>query len=339
MPEVLVLFGGRSAEHEVSCVSAATVVDALIEAGHGVALVGIDPAGGWHGVDPANRPLAAAGPELTLSVPDGRLASSDGAVSYDVVFPVLHGPYGEDGTIQGLLEVIGVPYVGAGVLASAAAMDKDLSNRLFREAGLPMAEFMSVERSGYTPGTHGEILEKFELPLFVKPAALGSSVGISKVDEDFELAEAMVKAFKHGDKALVEEAITGREIEVAVLEGPRTSVPGEVVTTGWYDYSAKYHDDATELLVPAPLTDREVREVQDLAAAAFSVLGVVGLARVDFFYEEGGRGFLLNELNTMPGCTSRSMFPLLWEASGMPNAELFDELVNLAVARGTPRGR
>ena len=339
MPEVLVLFGGRSAEHEVSCVSAATVVDALIEAGHGVSLVGIDPAGGWHAVDPISRPLAAAGPELNLTVPDGRLAGPGGAVDYDVVFPVLHGPHGEDGTIQGLLEVIGVPYVGAGVLASAAAMDKDLANRLFREAGLPMADFMSFERSRYTPSTDGEILEKFGLPLFVKPAALGSSVGISKVEEDFELAEAMAKAFKHGDKAVVEEAIAGREIEVAVLEGPRTSVPGEIVAPGWYDYSAKYHDDETELVVPAPLTDREVVEVQGLAAAAFSVLGVAGLARVDFFYEEGGRGFLLNELNTMPGCTSRSMFPMLWEASGMPNAELFDELVNLAVARGTPPGR
>ena len=319
--------------------SAATVVDGLLEAGHGVSLVGIDPAGGWHSVDTASRPLAAAGPELSLSVPGGQLMSHDGAVAYDVVFPVLHGPYGEDGTIQGLLEVIGVPYVGAGVLASAAAMDKDVSNRLFRDAGLPIAEFMSVERAAYTPAIDGEILQKFGLPVFVKPAALGSSVGISKVREDFELAEAMVKAFKHGEKAIVEEAIVGREIEVAVLEGPRTSIPGEVISADWYDYSAKYDDDGAELVVPAALTDREVEEVQHLAAGAFSALGVAGLARVDFFFEEGGRGFLLSELNTMPGCTSRSMFPMVWEASGMPNAELFDELVNLAVARGTPRGR
>ncbi len=319
--------------------SAATVVDALEESGHSVSLVGIDPAGGWHAVDPASRPLAAAGPELTLSVPDGRVAGPSGAVTYDVVFPVLHGPYGEDGTIQGLLEMIGVPFVGAGVLASAAAMDKDVSNRLFLQAGLPIADFMSIQRAAYTPQTDEEILNTFGLPLFVKPAALGSSVGISKVQEDFELAEAMVKAFKHGEKAIVEEAVVGREIEVAVLEGPRTSIPGEIVSADWYDYAAKYQDDATELVVPAPLTEREISDVQELAAGAFSVLGVEGLARVDFFYEEGGRGFLVNELNTMPGCTSRSMFPMLWEASGIPNAELFDELVNLAVARGTLRGR
>lgn len=339
MAEVLVLFGGRSAEHEVSCLSAATVVDGLLEAGHGVSLVGIDPAGGWHGVDPTSRPLAAAGPELAVSAPDGLLTGSEGSVSYEVVFPVLHGPHGEDGTIQGLLEVIGASYVGAGVLASAAGMDKDVSNRLFRDAGLPIAEFMTFERAAYTPDVDGRILEKFGLPLFVKPAELGSSVGISKVQEDFELAEAMVKAFKHGEKAIVEEAIVGREIEVAVLEGPRTSIPGEIISADWYDYSAKYHDDGAELVIPAPLTEREIEEVQSLAAAAFSALGVVGLARVDFFFEEGGRGFLLNELNTMPGCTSRSMFPMLWEASGIPNAELFDELVKLAVARGTPRGR
>ncbi|MGI9609523.1 MAG: ATP-grasp domain-containing protein, partial [Acidimicrobiia bacterium] len=183
----------------------------------------------------------------------------------------------------------------------------------------------------YGPDTDARLLEELGLPLFVKPASLGSSVGISKVREYFELPDAMALAFKHGDKAVVEEGLTAREIEVAVLDGPSTSIPGEIVSADWYDYEAKYADDATQLLVPAPLTVAESDEVRDLAGRAFEVLGVRGLARVDFFYEEGGRGFLINELNTMPGCTSRSMFPVLWEATGVPNVELFDRLVRSAL--------
>jgi D-alanine-D-alanine ligase len=167
--------------------------------------------------------------------------------------------------------------------------------------------------------------------MFVKPAALGSSVGISRVVEDFELPDAMALAFKYGDKVVVEEAVTAREIEVAVLDGPATSIPGEIVAPDWYDYDAKYQDEATQLLVPAPLDEAQEEEVRNLAGRAFQALGVRGLARVDFFYEEGGRGFLVNELNTMPGCTSRSMFPMLWEATGVPNVELFDRLVRSAL--------
>ena len=327
MPAVLVLFGGKSAEHEVSCESAATVVDSLSDAGHSVTLVGIDLAGGWHLVDGASRPLTAAGDPVTFSIPNGSLDHGGRRLHFDVVFPVLHGPFGEDGTVQGLLEVAGVPYVGAGVLASAAAMDKDVANRLLAHAGLPQAKSTAVSVDSYTPGVDAHLLEEFGLPLFVKPASLGSSVGITKVTEEFELSDAMAVAFKYGDKAVIEEGVDAREIEVAVLDGPTTSIPGEIVSVDWYDYDAKYADDATQLLVPAPLTEAESNQVRDLAGRAFEALGVRGLARVDFFYEEGGRGFLINELNTMPGCTSRSMFPVLWEATGVPNVELFDRLV------------
>jgi D-alanine-D-alanine ligase len=331
MPAVLVLFGGKSAEHEVSCDSAATVADSLSRAGHEVILVGIDLQGRWHFADDTARPLVAVGPAASLSVPQATLTRGDTTVPFDVVFPVLHGPFGEDGTVQGMLEVLGVPYVGAGVLASAAVMDKDVANRLLIQAGLPVADSRVVTLAGYGPEVDRQLIDTLGLPLFVKPAALGSSVGISRVQEDFELPDAMATAFKYGEKAVIEEAVDGREIEVAVLDGPSTSIPGEVVSTEWYDYDAKYRDDATQLLVPAPLGEEESDRVRDLAGQAFQVLGVRGLARADFFYEEGGRGFLINELNTMPGCTSRSMFPMLWEATGVSNVELFDGLVRAAL--------
>lgn len=331
MPAVLVLFGGKSAEHEVSCESAATVAESLAAAGHEVILVGIDPGGGWHLTDSSARPLVADGDPVSLSVPGGVLTHGGERIAFDVVFPVLHGPFGEDGTVQGLLEVLGIPYVGAGVLASAAAMDKDFANRLLEHAGLPRASSVAVQLSDYGPETDRRLVAELGLPLFVKPASLGSSVGITRVKEEFELPDAMAVAFKHGDKAIVEEAVAAREIEVAVLDGPETSIPGEIVSADWYDYDAKYSDDATELLVPAPLGEDEAGLVRDLAGRAFEVLGGRGLARVDFFFEEFGRGFLINELNTMPGCTSRSMFPMLWEASGVPNVELFDRLVRAAL--------
>ncbi|MDH3606929.1 MAG: D-alanine--D-alanine ligase [Acidimicrobiia bacterium] len=331
MSGVLVLFGGKSAEHEVSCESAATVADSLTAAGHSVVLVGIDSGGGWHLVDRGAGPLVADGPPASLAVPSGILEADGRTLGFDVVFPVLHGPFGEDGTVQGLLEVVGVPYVGAGVLASAAAMDKDVANRLFAQAGLPLARSIAISLDDYHPDTDQRLVAELGLPLFVKPAALGSSAGTRRVAEDFELPDAIATAFKFGDKAIIEEAVTAREIEVAVLDGPETSVPGEIVAADWYDYEAKYQDDATGLLVPAPLGEEESDMVRQLAGRAFEALGVRGLARVDFFYEEDGRGFLINELNTMPGCTSRSMFPMLWAATGVANTELFDGLVRSAL--------
>lgn len=333
---VLVLFGGKSAEHEVSCLSAATVRRSLEQAGHVVEMVGIALEGTWHLATDHEIP-EAAGPRVRLTIPDGTLMNGSVAVGYDVVFPVLHGPFGEDGTIQGLLEVANVPYVGAGVLASAVAMDKDVANRLLREAGLPIADSAAFTRRQYEAGGSDRLLSRLVdglgLPLFVKPAALGSSVGISRVQERFELPDAIEMAFKYGEKVVVEEAVKAREIEVAVLDGPRSSIPGEIVTKDWYDYEAKYHDDSVELLVPAPLTESAASEVKNMAERAFSALDVRGLARVDFFYEENGRGFLVNEVNTMPGCTSRSMFPMLWEASGLPNDQLFDRLVQAALSQ------
>jgi D-alanine-D-alanine ligase len=336
MARVALFFGGRSAEHEVSCVSAVSAFEALAGRGHDVVAVGIDRSGGFHLADPQRRPLAAEGPSVELAVPGGDLLGEGRRFSYDVAFPVLHGPFGEDGTIQGMFEMAAVPYVGSGVLGSAAAMDKDVAKRLFRDAGLPTTPFTTVRRDAYRADPAGaiEAAAAVGLPAFVKPAALGSSVGISRVDDRSGLDRALELAFDHGAKAIVEAASTGREIEVAVLEGPRASVPGEIVVEGgWYTYDAKYRDDATRLLVPAPLAEEAAEEVRRMATAAFETVEGAGLARVDFFYEEGGRGFLLNEVNTMPGFTPKSMFPMMWAASGMPYDALCDELVGLALAR------
>ena len=319
--------------------SAVSAQEALASKGHEVIPVGIDRTGGWHLADPANRPLAAEGPTVTLEMPGGRLLTPQRARQIDVAFPVLHGPYGEDGTIQGMFEMAGVPYVGAGVVGSAIGMEKDVSKRLCREAGIPIGDYRAVRAREWAdePGAiAADIGDDLGFPSFVKPAALGSSVGIARATDEGTLKDAIDDAFGHGGKVLVEAAVSGREIEVAVLEGPRASVPGEIVVhggPGWYDYDAKYRDDATELIVPAPLSDEAADEVRSLALRAFDVLECSGLARVDFFYDEGGAGFLLNEINTMPGFTPKSMFPMLWAATGLPYADLCDELVGLAVSR------
>jgi D-alanine-D-alanine ligase len=217
-------------------------------------------------------------------------------------------------------------------------MDKDVAKRLFRDAGLPITPFFAARRGDFgddPAGVVGEAGARVGYPAFVKPAALGSSVGISRVAGPDEMKGALHDAFLFGPKAIVEAESTGREIEVAVLEGPRASVPGEIVVrSGWYTYEAKYRDDATELIIPAPLSDAATAAVRHMAGEAFEVLDGAGLARVDFFYEEGGRGFLLNEVNTMPGFTPKSMFPMMWAASGLPYDDLCDELVALALAKG-----
>ncbi len=317
--------------------SAVAALEALESKGHEVLLVGIDRAGGWHLADPDVRPLAAEGPDAELVVPSGRVRSGDQTIAVDVAFPVLHGPYGEDGTIQGLFDMTGIPYVGAGVLGSAVGMDKDVAKRLCRDAGLPIGDFFVVRRPDWEadPGSVVDAIgDDLGYPCFVKPAALGSSVGIARASDPGSLKDAIHDALGYGDKAVVEAEIRGREIEVAVLEGPRASVPGEIVVRGgWYDYEAKYRDEATELLVPAPLGDAAIATVRDLACRTFEALEGAGLARVDFFYEEGGRGFLINELNTMPGFTPVSMFPMMWAASGLPYADLCDELVQIALGR------
>jgi D-alanine-D-alanine ligase len=336
MSRVLLLFGGRSAEHEVSCVSAVAIHDALVEAGHRVIPVGIDRDGAWWIVDTAHRPFRADGRSAALRLPDGRLLVGDNAVNYDVVFPVLHGPYGEDGTIQGVFEIAGKPYVGCGVLSSALAMDKDIAKRAFRAAGIPTSRWRVIRGPEYRENPLAittSILEELGSPVFVKPAELGSSVGISKAENREETKRAIEVALHYGEKVVVEEFISGREIEVAVLGGPRTALPGEVHSAGeWYDYASKYENEASDFQAPARLSDQRMAEVRSLAARAFQVIECRGLARIDFFYVDGGRGFLINEVNTMPGFTPISGFPKMWEATGMTYAELCNELVDLATA-------
>ncbi len=335
MSRVLLLFGGRSAEHEVSCTSAVAIHDALVEAGHRVIPVGIDRDGEWWVVDSARRPFRAEGRPAAFRLPDGRLLAGYDDVGYDVVFPVLHGPYGEDGTMQGVFEIAGKPYVGCGVLPSALAMDKDIAKQIFEAAGIPTSRWRVVRAPGYRSdpaGTVTSLLKYLGSPVFVKPAELGSSVGISKAEGAEALSDAIDEALRYGDKVVVEEFISGREIEVAVLGGPRTALPGEVHPAGdWYDYDSKYRDEQSDFEVPARLPDRRIAEVRTLAARAFEAIEGRGLARVDFFFEENGRGFLINEVNTMPGFTPISGFPKMWMGTGMTYAELCNELVEIAL--------
>ncbi|HHC07319.1 MAG TPA: D-alanine--D-alanine ligase [Actinobacteria bacterium] len=335
MARVLLLFGGRSAEHEVSCTSAVAIHDALTEAGHQVIPVGIDRKGTWHVAEASRRPLRAEGRPVQLLVPDGTLLAGDDEVVFDVVFPVLHGPYGEDGTIQGLFESCGLPYVGNGVLGAAISMDKDVAKRLVAAAGIPTTPWRTIRVETFAASPEPVVAAAtgdLGLPVFVKPAALGSSVGVAKASTVAEAVAACEAAFDLGEKVLVEEAIDGREIEVAVLEGGRVAGPGEIVTTAeWYDYDAKYRDDTSEFVVPANLPDARAAEVRELALRIFEVLEGRGLARVDFLYEPAGRGFLFNELNAMPGFTPISGFPKMWLAAGTTYAELCDGLVAAAL--------
>ncbi len=341
------VFGGRSGEHEVSVVSAASVAAALDRSRYEIVPMAIDRAGRWADAATAAAVLAAVGatpdraPEFAgAAALDPRLL--DGSV--DVVLPILHGPFGEDGTVQGLCEVLDVPYAGCGVAASAVTMDKVLSKRLFREAGLPTPRFETLTAAAW--GRERIRCEArclaLPLPLFVKPARLGSSVGISKVKGAEELAGAVEFALGYDDLAIVEEGIPGREIEVAVLDGepPLASLPGEVVPGHeFYDYADKYLDDACRLLAPAPLDPGQVAEVQRLALAGFVALGCEGMARVDFLLDGRDGRFLLNELNSIPGFTSISMFPRLLGLSGVGFGEILDRLIERALARHARRQR
>ncbi|MDH3425809.1 MAG: D-alanine--D-alanine ligase [Acidimicrobiia bacterium] len=337
MSRVLLVFGGKSAEHEVSCVSGVAIIRALTQSGHEVIPIGIDKAGNWHLADLTKDPLEASGPDVTFGIPGGKIKSAEGKVDFDVVFPVLHGPFGEDGTIQGMLEMAGVAYVGSGVLASAAGMEKDVAKRLFTAAGIPITPYEVVRAQEWKTDSSA-VIEMLNRSLgsdvFVKPVEMGSSIGVSRATNPTELSAAIEGAFEFGQKVIVEERINGREIEIAVLEGNRVSVPGEIVLeVDWYDYEAKYADDRSQFIAPAALSEEQTAEVRRYAVMAFSALECKGLARVDFLLEEGGRGFLINEINTMPGFTPISGFPKMWEASGMSYTELCDELVKLAVAR------
>lgn len=310
---VAVLAGGRSSEHEVSLRSGAAVREGLERAGHETVAVEVDRSGRWTS---EGRPVA--------------VEPATGLLGADVVFPVLHGPFGEDGTVQGLLETADVPYVGAGVLASAVCMDKVLFKDLMGRAGLPQVEYAAVHDGAPAGG-----LAALGMPVFVKPARLGSSVGISKVAAEEDLPGALAGAFAHDPLAIVEAMAGGREVECSVMGNgdPVASEPGEIaIEAEWYDYEAKYTAGGMELRVPAPL-EPDVRErVRALAVEVFLAVGCAGLARVDFFVEDDG-GVLVNELNTMPGFTETSVFAKLFEASGVPYPELVDRLVGLALER------
>jgi D-alanine-D-alanine ligase len=308
---VAVLAGGRSSEHEVSLASGEAVREGLAEAGHEPVDVRISREGRW---TCDGRPVA--------------LRPSAGLLETDAVFPALHGPFGEDGTVQGLLELLDIPYVGAGVMASAVAMDKALFKDVMAAHGVPQVDY-AVVRDGEEPRL------EFPLPVFVKPARLGSSVGISRASTPEELRDSLRNAFEHDPLVVVERMATGMEVECSVLgnRSPEASIPGEIVVRkgDWYDYEAKYTDGGMELVVPARVPDDVSDEVRRLAVRAFELVGCAGMARVDFFVEEDG--VLVNELNTIPGFTATSVYAKLFEASGLPYPQLLDRLVELAVER------
>jgi D-alanine-D-alanine ligase len=351
---VAVVFGGRSAEHEISVLSARSVIDALDPDRYEVLAIGVTKEGRWE-LLPAGPPALPAGapPEALADVAQGSgseialdqepgaqaLVSGDGSrTPIDVVFPVLHGPYGEDGSIQGFLEMAGVPYVGAGVLASAVGMDKVAMKDLFRAHNLPIVEYAVVRRHDLErePGSIArDVASAIGYPCFVKPANLGSSVGISKVKGPEDLRAAIDLAARYDRRIIVERGIQAREVEVAVLgnDEPQVSVPGEVCFPGeWYDYDTKYGAGQTSLKIPAPLAPDVIAEVRALALRAFQATDCAGMARVDFFIENDRR-VLVNEINTIPGFTSTSAYPRLWEASGIPYPELIARLIALALER------
>ncbi len=382
-----ILFGGRSGEHEVSLLSAASVLNAIDKEKYEVVPIGITKDGRWLTAEHAEnllegkpihepRHLRAGDPETTpgaavlaqgesVVVPpepvhretgmvpfqsDASLTrrASDRAINVDVIFPVLHGTFGEDGTIQGLLELADIPYVGAGVLGSAAGMDKDIMKSLFMAAGLPIVKHVTILRSAWEndlKATEKLIEKKLKYPVFVKPANLGSSVGISKAHDRKELGPAIEEAAKFDRKIVIEQGVGGkkgkaREIECSVLgnDEPVASVPGEIIPgKEFYDYTAKYLDEGSQLIIPAKLTKAETKKVQDLAVKAFQAVDCSGLARVDFLMDPGPpsktRKIYLNEINSMPGFTSISMYPKLWAATGLAYPDLIDRLIQLGIER------
>jgi len=383
-----ILFGGRSGEHEISLLSAASVFKAINQQKYELVPIGINKQGRWVTSADAERLLAgkpieperqlrAGDPDTTAAAavlqtgeavvvppephkpgagmtpfqteaPTRRAA--DRAINVDIIFPVLHGTFGEDGTVQGLLELAEIPYVGAGVLGSAAGMDKDIMKSLFRAAGLPIVKHVTILRSHLESDPKKvqiTIERSLKYPVFVKPANLGSSVGISKVHDRKELGPALTEAARFDRKIVVEQGVGGkngkaREIECAVLgnDQPKASVPGEIVPSAeFYDYSAKYLDEGSQLIIPAKLTKAETKRIQELAIGAFRAVDCSGLGRVDFLMDPKSRKIYLNEINTMPGFTSISMYPKLWAASGVSYPELIESLIQFGIERHEEKKR
>ncbi len=346
-----ILFGGKSTEHEVSLQSAKNVIDAIDKQKYEVTLIGIDKSGRWYLNDRSHFLLNENDPKLIalnkssinmMFVPgaEGTQAISPldgGSASHiDVVFPVLHGACGEDGTMQGLLKLAGIPFVGAGVLGSAVGMDKDVAKRLLRDAGIPIAKFIVVHKWDREGLTFSQVSDELGLPLFIKPANAGSSVGVSKVRNEEQFQAALAAAFQYDTKVLIEEFIEGREVECAVLgnEAPIASRVGEIkAQQEFYSYEAKYIDENGAVLeIPANLPEDVVKQIQTVAVKAFKVLCCEGMARVDFFLTKDNRA-VINEINTIPGFTKISMYPKLWEISGISYPDLIDRLLQLALER------
>src|SRR5579859_4068767 len=344
-----ILFGGKSAEHEISLLSAKNVIDAIDKSRYQPVLIGIDKSGRWVTNEPSKFLLNSTDPKLiklnqsestgVALVPQsgGQLTDLDAGgleESVDVVFPILHGPMGEDGTIQGLLKLAEVPFVGAGVLGSAVGMDKDVMKRLLRDAGIPVPTFLVFHRKH--PPSFDAVTKELGSPVFVKPANLGSSVGISKAKDRAGFDKAVKEAFRYDSKILVEESIQGREIECAVLgnDDPKASIAGEIIPSHeFYSYAAKYLDEnGARLEIPAKLDAATVKRVQELAVKTFKALSCEGMGRVDFFLMEDGMLYV-NEINTIPGFTKISMYPKLWEASGIGYTDLISKLIELAIER------
>ena len=348
-----VLFGGRSGEHEVSLASAASVIRGLDPDKYEAVPIGITKDGHWLIGSSAQKmlPEVLCGGQRVMMNADPsdaalvRLDGSGGGQRLDVVFPVMHGTFGEDGTIQGLLDLAGLPYVGAGVLGSAIGMDKDVSKRLLQVAKIPVVPWITVMRSDWErkpDEIQAAIEEKFQYPVFVKPASLGSSVGMTKVHSSEELEAALHLASEFAMKILVERSVSAREIEVSVLgnHDPQASIPGEIVPhREFYDYAAKYLEEGTQLVIPAKLLPAQVKKIQKYAVEAFRALELSGMARVDFFLEKEGGKIFLNEVNTIPGFTSISMYPKLWEASGIAFRDLIDKLIELALEQHAEKAR
>ncbi len=344
-----ILFGGKSAEHEVSLQSARNVIEAIDKEKYHPVLIGIDKSGKWllnessdvllNSSDPQLIKLNQSGDHVALIPQNGgkvsSLTGSGADEQVDVVFPILHGPLGEDGTVQGLLKLAGVPFVGACVLGSAIGMDKDVMKRLLRDAKLPISDFVTLKLNEAVP-SYPSIAETLGIPFFVKPANLGSSVGVNKVRKEAEYEKAIGIAFDYDNKILIEEYVEGRELECSVLgnDSPMASVPGEIIPTHeFYSYEAKYIDEKGAILeIPAKVSEALTGKIQQLAIETFKTLSCEGLARVDFFLRNNNE-IVVNEINTIPGFTAISMYPRLWQASGISYQELIDRLIQLALER------
>lgn len=348
-----VLFGGRSGEHEVSLASAASIIRGLDPQKYEAVPIGVTKEGHWligEGAQKMLPDVLRTGQRVVMSADptESALMPIDGSPrgqKLDVIFPVIHGTFGEDGTMQGLLELAGLPFVGAGVLGSAIGMDKDVAKKLMQVAGIPVVPWIAVQRAdweGDPKAIRRAVEKKFKYPVFVKPATLGSSVGMTKVHSRAELGPALDLAAEFAMKIMVERAVSAREIEVSVLgnHDPRASIPGEIVPhREFYDYAAKYLEEGTQLLIPAKLKKSEVKKVQAMAVTAFRALELSGMARVDFFIEKRGGKIFLNEVNTIPGFTSISMYPKLWEANGIPFRDLISKLIDLALEQHREKAR